>query len=181
MIRREKDSFITRVYRKETHTQKYIHWRSNHSRAVKLGVLKGLIHRANLLCDLKEDLLDELNLLRDVFVSNGYPYKLVNKTVNESWSVELKKCISEEFGEKSENDEYFEVLHAPYVRGFTERLQKELNKFGVGFVMKKGTTLASVLCKLKQKTEKEDRKDVDYIITCKSCEMKYIGETGQQF
>ena len=93
LIRREKDSFITRVYRKETHTQKYIHWRSNHSRAVKLGVLKGLIHRAHLLCDLKEDLLDELNLLRDVFVSNGYPYKLVNKTVNESWSVELKKCI----------------------------------------------------------------------------------------
>ena len=39
-----------------------------------------------------------------------------------------------------------------------ERLQQELNKFGVGFVMKKGTTLASVLCKLKQKTEKEDKK-----------------------
>jgi len=93
LIRREKDSFITRVYRKETHTQKYIHWRSNHSRAANLGVLKGLINRAHLLCDLKEDLLDELNLLRDVFVSNGYPCKLVNKTVNESWSVELKKCI----------------------------------------------------------------------------------------
>ena len=59
--------------------------------------------------------------------------------------------------------------------------KKSFNKFGVGFVMKKGTTLASVLCKLKQKTEKEDKKDVDYIINCKSCEMKYIGETGQQF
>ena len=57
--------------------------------------------------------------------------------VNESWSVELKKCILEEFGEKSENHEYFEVLHVPYVQGFTERLQKELNKFGVGFVRKK--------------------------------------------
>ena len=52
---------------KETHTQKYIHWRSNHSRAVKLGVLKGLIHRVHLLSDFKEDVLDELNLLRDVF------------------------------------------------------------------------------------------------------------------
>ena len=47
--------------------------------------------------------------------------------------------------------------------------------------MKKGTTLASLLCKLKQKPEKEDKKDIDYIINCKSCEMKYIGETGQQF
>ena len=94
--------------------------------------------------------------------------------------MELQKRISEEFGEKSENNEYFEALHAPCVRGFTEILQKVLNKFGVGFVMKKGTTLASLLCKLKQKTEKEDKKDIDYIINCKSCEMKYIGETGQQ-
>ena len=72
----------------------YIHWKSCYS-PVKLGVLKGLIHRAHLLCDLKDDLLDELNLLRNVFVSNGYPYKLVNKTVNESWSSELKKCCWE--------------------------------------------------------------------------------------
>ena len=65
-IQREKDSFITRVHRKDTHTQYYIHLKSKHSRAVKLGVLKGPIkfHRAHLLCDhdLKEDLLDELNL-----------------------------------------------------------------------------------------------------------------------
>ena len=47
--------------------------------------------------------------------------------------------------------------------------------------MKKGTTLASVLCKLKQKTEKEEKKNVDYIIKCKTCDMKYVGETGQQF
>ena len=112
-ITREKDSCITKVYRNETHTQKYIHWRSNHPRVVKLGVLKGLIHRAHLLCDLQADLLDELNLLRDVFISNGYPYKLVNKTINESWSTELKKSIMEEFEEKEENHEYFEVLHAP--------------------------------------------------------------------
>ena len=47
--------------------------------------------------------------------------------------------------------------------------------------MKKGTTLASVLCKLKQKTEKEEKKNMDYIIKCKTCDMKYVGETGQQF
>ena len=39
----------------------------NNSRAVKLEVLKWLIHRARLLCDLKKDLLDELNLLTEFF------------------------------------------------------------------------------------------------------------------
>ena len=45
-----------------------------------LGVLKGLIHRAHVICDLKEDLLEELDLLKDVFIGNGYPEHLVNKT-----------------------------------------------------------------------------------------------------
>ena len=36
--------------------------------------------------------------------------------------------------------------------------RKSLKTFGIGFVMTKGTTLASVLCKLKQKTEKEEKK-----------------------
>ena len=47
--------------------------------------------------------------------------------------------------------------------------------------MKKRLTLASLLCKLKQKTDKEDRKELDCIIKCKTCDMKYVGETGQQF
>jgi len=50
-----------------------------------LGVLKGLIHRAHVLCDKKEDLLEELALLKDVFLSNGYPEKLVLKTLEDSW------------------------------------------------------------------------------------------------
>jgi len=36
-----------------------------------LGVLKGLIHQAHVLCDLKEDLLEELALLKNVFISYG--------------------------------------------------------------------------------------------------------------
>ena len=73
----------------------------------------------------------------------------------------------------------FDVLHASYVQGFTKRLQKELKKFGIGFVIKKGVTLASLLCKLKQKTEKEDRKRLG--LKCETWDMKYVGETGQQF
>ena len=65
-IRRQSDGLITKVYRKETHTQRYLNWRSNHSRNCLLGIIKGLVHRAHYFCDLKEDLLDELDLLRDL-------------------------------------------------------------------------------------------------------------------
>ena len=33
--------------------------------------------------------------------------------------------------------EYFEVLHAPYVKGFTEGLQRRLRRLNIGFVPKK--------------------------------------------
>ena len=60
---------------------------------MKLGVLNGLILRAQLLCDLKDVLLDELNLLRYVFVSNSYPCQLLNRSINKLWWSELKWAV----------------------------------------------------------------------------------------
>jgi len=134
------DKLITKVYRKDTHTQRYAHWRSNLSKNCKLGVLKGLIHRAHLFCDLKDDLLNELQLLRDVFVSNGYPRKLVDRTINNSWQTELKKQIdtslhddnAQDTEEPEDNPGYFDTLNVPYIAGFSERLSKELRHINIG-------------------------------------------------
>ena len=92
------------------------------------------VNQAHLLCDIKEDLLNELELLRNVFICNGYPKKLVEKTINDSWKVELKKQIYNELEEvdpdhheKEEKSEYFDTLHAPYIAGFSEKLQRIWN------------------------------------------------------
>ena len=52
---------------------------------------------------------------------------------------------------EEQRKDYVEVLHALYVKGFTEGLQRNLMKLNVGVVPKKGETLYSNLCKLKQK------------------------------
>ena len=113
-----------------------------------LGVLKGLVHRAHVLCDEKEDLLEELELLRNVFICNGYPEHLVSKTLRESWPRETLKAVLrgvQQDVEKEKNEDYFEVLHAPYVRGFSESLQRKLRKVQIGFVPKKRDTVHSVV------------------------------------
>ena len=102
----------------------------------KLGVLKGLIHRAYLFCDLKEDLLSELQLLRAVFISNGYARKLVDRTIKDSWKVELKKQVYASLNdegvvaheETEENPGYFKTFNAPYVPGFSEKIGKRSEK-----------------------------------------------------
>ena len=188
-ITRLPDRLITKVYRKETHTQKYAHWKSNLSKNCKLGVLKGLIHRAHLFCDLKEDLLSELELLRNVFISNGYPRRLVDRTINNSWKVELKKqvytSLSEEgildHEEEEENPGYYNTLNAPYIAGFSERLAKDLKGIDVGVTFCKGRTLYNSFCRLKPPCSKDMRKNVVYCIGCKSCPQVYLGETQQWF
>ena len=46
-------------------------------------------------CALQQDerLLEEMDLLKNFFVSNGYPEKLVLKTVQESWAKETLKAV----------------------------------------------------------------------------------------
>ena len=76
---------------------------------------------------------------------NGYPLKLVMRTIEDSWKTETKKTVMREmqqsFDEEEQKEEYFEVLHTPYINGFTERLQKKLKPFNIGFVHKKSETI----------------------------------------
>ncbi|CAN0092461.1 unnamed protein product, partial [Heterosigma akashiwo] len=69
--RPEISEFPWKLFRR--HTFRYLHWRSNHPKKTKLGVMKCLIHRAHRLCDREEDLRWELGFLKDQFISNGYP------------------------------------------------------------------------------------------------------------
>ena len=77
-----------------------------------------------MLCDKKGDLLEELALLKDVFLSNGYPGKLVLKALKDSWAKETLKAVlkgvKQEVKVEKTKDSYFEVLHAPYKKGFSE-------------------------------------------------------------
>ena len=84
LLRRENDRLVTKVYRKETHTNRYLNWKSNHSKSFLLGIIKGQTHRAHYFCDLKEDLLEELSLLRDVFVMNGYHKYILGERDNKN-------------------------------------------------------------------------------------------------
>ena len=56
-----------------------------------------------------------------------------------------------------------------------------MKKLNVGVIPKKGETLYLNLCKLKQKRDKEDRKDLVYSIPCGTCSVRYVGETGQHY
>ncbi|XP_067671782.1 uncharacterized protein [Haliotis asinina] len=70
------------VYRKPTHTDKYIHYLSNHHPQIKRAIVSTLTRRAKSICD-SDHLQTEINHLRTTFINlNGYPKQLVDRTIS---------------------------------------------------------------------------------------------------
>mmetsp|Transcript_3349 Transcript_3349/g.6053 ORF Transcript_3349/g.6053 Transcript_3349/m.6053 type:complete len:409 (-) Transcript_3349:195-1421(-) len=114
------EKVVTSVYRKDTHTFRYLHWRSNHPKKTKLGVMKCLIHRAHRLCDREEDLRWELGFLKDQFISNGYPVREVDRVF-----------ASYVPGVEVEEEEDKPTIFAPFVPGFSEKFTKLVRAHGI--------------------------------------------------
>ncbi len=71
------------------------------------------------------------------------------------------------------------ILHLPYVKGVSERIEKMCRPLGVRTVMKSTNTLRSSLVKVKQARPDRKTKGVVYEVPCKDCPCVYIGETGR--
>ena len=138
LITRLDNKLITKVYRKATHTNKYINWRSCNAKEILIGTMKTLIFRAHKLCDLQEDLQDELLFLKGTFISNDFPPRVVDRIFS-----------TYKPGEKQKMESFDYTLCLPFVPGFSENLKRELQKQGIRVAFRKGQTLESLLCRLK--------------------------------
>ena len=71
----------TKIYRKETHTNRYLNYESCHSHQQKQGVIISLLTRAaKLITDSKD--FKEKEMLRRALEDNNYPNWLIKKTFN---------------------------------------------------------------------------------------------------
>ena len=71
-LERKGTSLHTLVYRKPTHTDRYLKFRSNHHPRTKTGVISCLKERAINVCS-EDNLDDELRRLHLVFQANCFP------------------------------------------------------------------------------------------------------------
>ena len=73
------NSIESTVYRKHTHTDRYLDYNSNHPISAKLSVIHTLIHRAKQVCSTPEFLAKEMDHLHRVLQDNHYPTLLPTK------------------------------------------------------------------------------------------------------
>ena len=87
-------TFTTKIYRKPTHTDLYVHWDSHHYLAAKYRVINTLTHRARTICSTPQLFTSELQHLDRVLVQCKYPRCPLTKSSKNNntnrWTQQIK-------------------------------------------------------------------------------------------
>ena len=185
-IRREGNSFSFKIYRKSTHSDLYLQWDSNHSRASKMAVVRSLVDRAFKICS-PENLEEELNYVRRVLRTNGFPAKTIQKYIENKRKTTSKpnlRTTEKQESEQTTNDRTAREVRRqravlPYIEGLTQNLKRLLEKNNIECaISSRSQTLRSKLSSVKDKQLPEEKACV-YQIPC-HCGKVYIGQTRRK-
>ena len=173
----EDGSIKTRVHRKETHTDQYLNFQSNHPLEHKRGVVKTLAYRAKTVVSEREDRRKELKHLRGALKCNGYPDWILQELGEDNTHDEEKEATSEVMVTSDKERKKKIPVVIPYIKGFSEQIRRVFGKYGFPAYFKPTNTLRQLLVKPKDPVSKENVVGPVYKIQCEKCEAMYVGET----
>ena len=206
VIKNNNGSISRGVFRKNTDTNIYLHWKSFAPDIWKIGTLKGLFRRAFLICSEDVYLKKEIKHLKFVFTKiNKYPPQIVEKILNdvrikfnnENSSINTNQTIENSSNDSNQAIENSHSLISPYITlpfmgnighnliiTFKNYLRNTLPDNVKPLFTYKGTKLASFF-RIKDKIKWEHESNLVYHYACNfsdnnNCNnpSEYIGETN---
>ena len=173
------------VYRKPTHTDRYLDYNSHHGKQHKVCTAQTLLHRAETIPNTTEGKQQEGKHITDTFISNGYPRKFLQE-VEKKQALKESKALSPEdlvkdFFDLAEPPTNYSYAILSYTKGLTEPLKRLLKPHGITVSKKPLQTLEQSFPSIKVKSSPENQTNVVYKIDCADCSRSYIGETGRTF
>ena len=173
VTRREDGTISLSVYRKPTHTNQYLNFKSHHPLHQKLGVVRTLYHRCESIVTSDTDKKQERDLIASSLATCGYP----------KWSLKESRSTSKRSGQtdgQEEEESQSKVVTIPYCSGLSEKLSRIFRKHNTKVASKPERTIRDLLVKPKDKIPQGQQCGVIYKIPCAECDAFYIGETGRQ-
>jgi hypothetical protein len=174
LIIREGSNLRMEVYRKPTHTDRYLDFTSNNPLEHKRAVATTLFHRALMVPTDKADKHQEVNRVRNALRMNGYPEPFLR---NQLSRVKKRQQAGAQ-SQTTENKKKLGFTVLPYVPGVTERVQRVLKRADVQVAVSSTNTLRGKLARLKDPVEESRKRSVVYKIPCGACNAVYIGQTS---
>ena len=161
-------SLSTKVYRKKTHTGKYLDFQSHHPLAHKLAVPRTLFIRAQRLCSNPLDRANEEKHLEATLLTNGYPRRLIHQTFSRTRSIP-----------QTEKEPLETTVVIPYIHRVSEPIRRILAPLNIRTCFRPHRTLRNILTHVKDPIALEHRTGVVYSIPCHDCPVTYVGQTGR--
>ena len=134
-----------------------------------------MVDRALTVCD-PQNLQKELQSLGKTFQTNGYPKHKVQNIISQR----VKRKEGTQANKEPHLKRFKYWVTIPFVPKLGYKLQKILNRKGVGVHFSSGQTLKSILSKPKSPSNQSTKKNVIYKLNCE-CDKTYIGQTIQPF
>lgn len=163
-IKKSQQGLTFSVFRKPTDTGAYLNRNSCHPRSVFRGLISCLKKRTLEVCSPLE-VNAELKRLKRLLRLNGFHDR------------ELRCLDSIHFSKRS-GSKLAPAGVIPYVPDLSDKVAKIFKKTGKSLFMKPGRSLAASLVRKKPERGKDPRGMV-YMIPCKDCPWRYVGETGR--
>jgi uncharacterized protein (UPF0335 family) len=130
LVTRQGLNLSTRVYRKPTHTGRYLHFKSDHPQHVKRGVVRSLIDRAEVICQNQKDFNREVEVIKHDLTLNGYPHSFIDSVMK---------------SRNNSNPSTDKVPHStvviPYVKGISEKFRRIGHRYNIRTIFKTKHTL----------------------------------------
>jgi len=158
------------IFRKNTHTDRYLNFSSNHPLHHKISVIDSLVTRALRICD-SENLNGELEHITLALTRNGYPKQMIDSRID------YHKYKPLSIPKISKENDMPKRLVLPY----TGRITME-----IAHIVRNNTELEVAFRPINKistflnnnRTKNKDQIGV-YKFPCNSCPSVYIGETGR--
>ncbi len=185
LITRNNGTLTIDVYRKPTHTGRYLDYNSHHDKQHKISTTQTLLHRAATLPNTVQGKQQERIHVTNALISNGYPKKFVEEIernrVNKQEIIPPPEDLVKTFFECVEPELNCSYAVLPYIKGLTEPLKRLLKPYDIRVTSKPLHTLEKMFPSPKDRPPPENQTNVVYQIGCSDCPWNYIGETGRAF
>ena len=165
---------ITKIYKKPTHTHRYLNFNSAHSISQKQELAKCLLKRVQSQLNSKQaKKIFETSKIMEVLKKNDYPKWLLKCTVKS-----LKRKTNSSL---ANNKKIKTRVVLPYVPRYFQSLSKILRNVGILVCSKPHLTLKDTLPKVKDSVKRSSRPGVVYQISGRYCTGINIGKTGRTY
>ena len=159
------------VYRKPTHTNRYVQFTSHHPESVKSGVIDCLVKRAATVSSNDELLGKELDKIREAMNQNNYPKHFVEKAIEKGMRRRKMPRLLEQ-----ELDQGETTAKIPFIDGLSQIVRRIARTAGVRCAFFAPSTTRP-LYSVKDKLPHDLTTNAIYSIKCKTCDDEYVGET----